>query len=87
MAKEPDSVLSTTSKADEEIFDRALRPKSLSEFIGQQKLKDNLQVFITAARQRKERAAQASGRVASDACNDAHRQREIGAGVARRLQH
>ena len=54
MAKEPDSVLSRAPKAEEEAFDRALRPKSLAEFIGQQKLKDNLGVFIEAARKRKE---------------------------------
>ena len=31
-----------------------LRPKTLDEFIGQQKIKDNLRVFITAALQRTE---------------------------------
>ena len=39
---------------EDEGFDRTLRPKSLDEFIGQQKLKDNLKVFIEAARRRKE---------------------------------
>jgi Holliday junction DNA helicase RuvB len=54
MAKKPDSVLSSSPRADEEPFDRALRPKHLSEFIGQEKLKGNLKVFIEAARKRKE---------------------------------
>jgi Holliday junction DNA helicase RuvB len=34
--------------------DRSLRPKNLQEFIGQDKLKENLKVFVTAARQRNE---------------------------------
>ncbi len=35
-------------------LDRSLRPQSLDEFIGQQEIKENLRVFITAARQRGE---------------------------------
>ena len=35
-------------------FDRTLRPKSLDDFIGQEKLKANLKIFIQAARERKE---------------------------------
>ena len=34
--------------------DRALRPKSLSEFIGQSEARSNLRVFIESARKRKE---------------------------------
>lgn len=40
--------------AADEDFDKALRPTRLQEFIGQQKIKDNLKVFITAALQRGE---------------------------------
>src|SRR5579885_1262602 len=54
MAKDNESVLNAAAKPDEETFDRALRPKSLDEFVGQEKLKDNLKVFLKAARQRKE---------------------------------
>lgn len=39
---------------EEENVDQALRPKQLEEFSGQPKIVDNLQVFITAARQRGE---------------------------------
>jgi len=39
---------------DEEVYDLTLRPKFLTEFIGQTKLKDNLRVFIEAAKQRNE---------------------------------
>jgi len=48
------SVLSDVPLGDDERLDRALRPKDLGEFVGQRKLKENLQVFIQAARQRKE---------------------------------
>ncbi|MFN2370936.1 MAG: AAA family ATPase, partial [Candidatus Krumholzibacteriia bacterium] len=34
--------------------DRSLRPRSLDDFVGQDAIKDNLRVFITAARQRGE---------------------------------
>jgi len=40
--------------AEEESWENSLRPKTLSEFIGQDGLKANLSVFIQAARQRKE---------------------------------
>ncbi|MBI5200101.1 MAG: Holliday junction branch migration DNA helicase RuvB [Elusimicrobia bacterium] len=52
MADEP--VLTRAAIPEDEGYDRALRPKALSEFIGQEKLKANLRVFIEAARQRKE---------------------------------
>ena len=42
---------STPPDAD---FEKMLRPKRLQEFIGQQKIKDNLTVFMTAALQRAE---------------------------------
>ena len=39
---------------DEREFDRSLRPKSFDEFVGHQRLKDNLKVFIQAAKMREE---------------------------------
>ena len=39
---------------DEAPFEQSLRPKLLSEYVGQQNVKDNLDVAIQAARQRKE---------------------------------
>ena len=54
MGEISESVLMPDPAAGEEIFDRALRPKTLDEFIGQEKLKANLRVFIEAARKRKE---------------------------------
>ena len=38
----------------DEDFEKALRPSSLDEFVGQEKIKDNLRVFVTAALQRSE---------------------------------
>jgi holliday junction DNA helicase RuvB len=38
----------------EEDYEKALRPHSLDEFIGQQKIKDNLRVFLTASLRRGE---------------------------------
>ena len=37
-----------------EAFDRALRPQNFAEFVGQPKVKENLSVFIAAARKRQE---------------------------------
>jgi Holliday junction DNA helicase RuvB len=39
---------------DEEKLDLTLRPKNLGDYIGQKKVKESLQVFIEAAKQRKE---------------------------------
>ncbi|MEY3047231.1 MAG: hypothetical protein RL424_553, partial [Pseudomonadota bacterium] len=36
----------------EETIERALRPKTLGDYIGQPKVKDQLDIFIQAARQR-----------------------------------
>ncbi len=41
-------------KIDEKQLELSLRPKKLSEFIGQKKLKDQLDIFIRAARERNE---------------------------------
>src|SRR6195256_1392025 len=38
----------------EEAFERALRPKVLEEYIGQEKIRGQLEIFIEAARKRKE---------------------------------
>lgn len=38
----------------EKAFDLSLRPKTLADFIGQNKIKDNLQIFMDAAKGRKE---------------------------------
>lgn len=47
-------VVSPNILDDDLEFDRSLRPKNLIEFVGQKKLKDNLKIFIQAARERNE---------------------------------
>ncbi|MBD8566083.1 Holliday junction branch migration DNA helicase RuvB [Oxalobacteraceae sp. CFBP 8763] len=39
---------------NEEAIERALRPKQLDEYVGQEKIRDQLEIFITAARNRRE---------------------------------
>lgn len=41
-------------KPDEELFDVSLRPKTLVEFVGQEKIKENLEIFMAAAKKRQE---------------------------------
>jgi len=53
-SREGESVLNPAAAPAEENADRALRPKTLAEFIGQDSLKENLSVFIKAAKQRGE---------------------------------
>ena len=40
--------------SDEDDVDYSLRPKTLNEYIGQEKVKENLAVYIKAAKQRNE---------------------------------
>ena len=46
--------LVTADKKPEDLADTQLRPQRLAEFVGQSKVKQNLSVFIEAARQREE---------------------------------
>ena len=50
----PDRLISPGSSGDDDSFDASLRPRSLREYVGQSKAKENLQVFIDAARGRQE---------------------------------
>jgi holliday junction DNA helicase RuvB len=47
-------VLSPGPNGDDDRFDRLFRPSSLDEYIGQNKHKENLKVFVEAARRRRE---------------------------------
>ncbi len=49
-----DRIISPGAAEDELSIDLNLRPESLNEFVGQDKIRDNLRVFIKAAKQRKE---------------------------------
>lgn len=52
--KEPRGVTSPEPYEDERELDKTLRPRNFDEFIGHEKLKDNLKIFIEAARKRGE---------------------------------
>ncbi len=51
---EHDRLSSAESKAEDKAFDRAIRPKSLDEFVGQPGVKQQMRIFIEAARNRAE---------------------------------
>jgi len=54
MVKQERITSAVKSLSEEENFELTIRPKTLSEFVGQEKLKNNLKVFIQAAKLRKE---------------------------------
>src|SRR5688572_2239080 len=47
-------VVTPFAAKEDEAFDRSVRPRRLSEYIGQPRVKTQLEIFITAARQRRE---------------------------------
>src|SRR5688500_9943534 len=49
-----DRVVGGGAEGEDERFDRIFRPGSLDDFIGQENHKENLRVYLTAARKRKE---------------------------------
>ncbi len=54
---EPDRLIAPTATSpNEEVVERALRPKTLAEYVGQAKIREQLDIFIRAARNRGEAA-------------------------------
>jgi len=53
-AIERDRVTSAAPRGDDRIFDRAIRPKKLADYVGQPAVKQQMEIFITAARNRGE---------------------------------
>ncbi len=51
---ESDRLISLDAKPDEAVFDKAIRPLSLDEYIGQEDVRAQMRIFIDAARKRKE---------------------------------
>ncbi|MBA3754982.1 MAG: Holliday junction branch migration DNA helicase RuvB [Nitrosomonas sp.] len=47
-------ITAISSSSQEEVLERALRPKQLEEYVGQEKIRGQLQIFIEAARNRHE---------------------------------
>ncbi|HXX57919.1 MAG TPA: Holliday junction branch migration DNA helicase RuvB, partial [Thermodesulfovibrionales bacterium] len=54
MKRIDDSEISPVKSQEDQNFEAVLRPKTFHDFVGQEKIKDNLHVFITAAMQRRE---------------------------------
>ena len=52
--RESENVLEPQAEAEEKTFDMTLRPKRLREFVGQQKVRENLNILIEAAHLRGE---------------------------------
>src|SRR6266478_5968165 len=54
MSIEQDRIIASTGGRDDEVADRAVRPKTLADYIGQPNVKNQMEIFIQAARQRGE---------------------------------
>jgi len=54
MGIEQDRIISSAGKGDEEVIERAVRPKTLAEYVGQPKVTAQMDIFIQAARMRGE---------------------------------
>ncbi|MBU1426883.1 MAG: Holliday junction branch migration DNA helicase RuvB [Gammaproteobacteria bacterium] len=54
LSAEPRIISAVSASPKEEALERALRPKQLDEYVGQEKIRGQLEIFIQAAKQRKE---------------------------------
>ncbi|MGA2399545.1 MAG: Holliday junction branch migration DNA helicase RuvB [Steroidobacteraceae bacterium] len=54
MGIEQDRIISTAVGGDDEVVERAVRPKTLAEYVGQPKVTAQMEIFIQAARMRGE---------------------------------
>ena len=52
--QEDDRIVTTKETVEDQEIEITLRPRTMSEYVGQQKVKDNLSVYISAAKKRKE---------------------------------
>ncbi|MCQ9121544.1 Holliday junction DNA helicase RuvB [Rodentibacter pneumotropicus] len=51
---EADRIISSQAKLDEDVIDRAIRPKLLSDYVGQPQVCEQMDIFIKAAKLRKD---------------------------------
>ena len=51
---ESDRLMVTNNLPEDEVIDRAIRPKTLEDYVGQQAVKNQMDIFINAARKRNE---------------------------------
>ncbi len=54
MSKDKERVIAQQEQAEDKVLDSTLRPKTLSEYVGQAQVKANLHIFLMAAKKRKE---------------------------------
>jgi len=54
MTAPSDRLISTAAAGEEERFERALRPRKLTEYVGQPAVREQMGIFVDAARKRKE---------------------------------
>ena len=51
---EPDRIVTASASREDEALDRAIRPKSLGDYVGQPQVTGQMEIFIEAARRREE---------------------------------
>ncbi len=51
---EPDRIVTASASSQDEAVDRAIRPKQLEDYVGQPQVTEQMEVFIEAARRRKD---------------------------------
>src|SRR5215471_19819952 len=54
MAREAERIVTGAASREDEAVDRAIRPRTLAEYVGQTAVKTQLEIFVSAARQRAE---------------------------------
>ena len=54
MTDTEDRLISPTDNGNEDVVDRAIRPRRLQDYIGQQAMREQMAIFIQAARNRSE---------------------------------
>ena len=54
LATEQRIIAATPASSHEEVFERALRPRQLDDYVGQEKVRGQLEIFIEAAKRRSE---------------------------------
>lgn len=51
---EADRIISGQAKLDEDVIDRAIRPKLLADYVGQPQVREQMDIFIKAAKLRQD---------------------------------
>ncbi len=51
---EHDRIINPSELSDEEHFDRAIRPTTLQDYVGQEKVREQMEIFLSAAQKRKD---------------------------------